>query len=71
MLLVSDQGRRVQVKLLHGVIAADGEEGGGGAVDGKTPDDVECWNGLIGDLLRPDVPGGRSPATIESVFLCL
>lgn len=46
----------VEVKLLCCVVGAECEKSGSWAIDGETTDKVESWDGIMSDVLCPNIP---------------
>jgi hypothetical protein len=49
-------GRGVQVELLHSVIGAKGEQRGTGAIYGEAVNKIKSWDGIMSDMLCPNIP---------------
>ena len=56
MLLVRDERRRTEFKLLNCMVVAQSEEGSSRSVDGEPMYGCQRWDGFKRDMLRPDVP---------------
>jgi hypothetical protein len=47
---------RVKIELLCRVVGAEGKKSGTWAIDGETADKIESWDGIMSDVLCPDIP---------------